>query len=165
MNKPKKKMSLRKFWRSNWVEVLAVSALILGFLLLKFERSWIVRVKDSMVSWLSLLKNVLSGLDTYNLAGGLVILAGVALVLWRIRYRLENASRWHEHTCPRCGSSLHRIHRNTLDRMIGFLMLPHSRRFRCDNLECGWSGLRYGRHQAGFHEEDFPVSPGPAPRT
>jgi hypothetical protein len=39
--------------------------------------------------------------------------------------------------CPRCGRSIHRTHRRSLDRLAS-LIVP-LQRYRCG--DCGWSGL------------------------
>jgi hypothetical protein len=167
MKKSESKISLKRFWGENWVEILAVLAVILGIVLIKFERSWLTTIKDILLNWFGFLKNLMLRFNTRfsltDLVGGFVVLAGILFVLWRIRYRLGKSQRWRSRACPRCGSTLHRVHRTTLDRFIGFLVLPHSRRFRCDNPDCRWTGLLYGRHHAEAAEKDFPVSPGPLP--
>ncbi|HZY43194.1 MAG TPA: hypothetical protein VFF70_00460 [Anaerolineae bacterium] len=40
--------------------------------------------------------------------------------------------------CPRCGSRVHRVHRQPLDRLIS-IVLPRQR-YRC--AQCGWTGVR-----------------------
>jgi len=47
-------------------------------------------------------------------------------------------------TCPRCGETVHRIHRRFVDH-IASLLRP-VRRYRCENPACQWEGnLRWDR--------------------
>ena len=48
--------------------------------------------------------------------------------------------------CPKCESSIKRMHRNIFDRFLSRTFMPNSRRYRCTNSECGWSGLRKSRY-------------------
>lgn len=66
-------------------------------------------------------------------------------ILGEIRFSLHKSKRWISDSCPRCGSTIHRIHRNRLDHFINWLLMPHAHRYRCSNTECHWSGLLYGR--------------------
>lgn len=52
-----------------------------------------------------------------------------------------------EPLCPKCGSALHRIQRDIVDRLIS-LAWP-IRRYRCDNFLCEWEGnLRHRPNSA-----------------
>lgn len=52
-------------------------------------------------------------------------------------------------SCPKCGSSLERIHRRLVDRAIS-LIYPLGR-FRCPDRECGWEGNRGEKQKARKH--------------
>ena len=74
---------------------------------------------------------------------GLVLLAiALAVVTWRIRWRLLRTPRYTARACPLCGEDLQRSHRRRRDR-IANLYVP-VRRYRCRNRKCGWHGLRVG---------------------
>ena len=47
--------------------------------------------------------------------------------------------------CPRCGGPIIRVHRRPGDRLFKNLLLVRIARYRCDNLNCGWEGLRKPR--------------------
>lgn len=45
----------------------------------------------------------------------------------------------HHHFCPKCGGTLDRIHRNSLDRLVSRFYRVH--RYSCRNKTCGREGL------------------------
>lgn len=47
--------------------------------------------------------------------------------------------------CPRCGGPVIRVHRKPGDRLLKNLLLVRVARYRCDNINCGWEGLRKPR--------------------
>ncbi len=66
-----------------------------------------------------------------------VLLVGTFLLL-RMQYglRIQRSD-----FCPKCGGSkFHRIHRRTVDRLLGIGL--GTRRFRCANPNCRWEGMR-----------------------
>ena len=80
---------------------------------------------------------------------GLILIGGGLLFLgYRLRVRFLRSAYWHATTCPRCGSSLHMIHRRWYDRFFGRVFLPHARRYRCANATCRWTGLRHVIHHS-----------------
>lgn len=65
------------------------------------------------------------------------ILAGLYLFLWLLYSRQIHRSDF----CPKCGGSkFHRVHRHTVDRVLGIGL--DTRRFRCANPDCHWEGMR-----------------------
>jgi hypothetical protein len=80
-------------------------------------------------------------LSPSNLAGISLVLAATAAVLWRLRTKFLNSDHWNASACPKCGSSLHRIHRTGLDRFLSRSILPDARRYLCSEQKCGWEGL------------------------
>jgi uncharacterized protein with PIN domain len=75
-----------------------------------------------------------------------ILVATIAFVIWRIRYRFFNSDQFKATVCPVCGNEIHRVHRTVIDRILSKTLLPHARRYRCINQECNWSGLRRRRH-------------------
>ncbi len=142
---------MKKLWKEFKVEIIALVVVLIGVFLLvePFE------IRETLLRWLS---QALSMLDragallvtsatriTLSDAIGLalVLLAG-AFIIWRLRFHFLKSFRWVADECPRCGSTLRRSHRTWLDRAFGMVLLPHSRRYRCKNPECRWTGLRHG---------------------
>jgi hypothetical protein len=67
----------------------------------------------------------------------LAVLAGVYLGA-RLFYR---KNIYHGEFCPNCGGSkFHRVHRHTIDKILG--NGPSSARFRCAGPNCRWEGIR-----------------------
>jgi hypothetical protein len=178
---------MRRLFRENRFELIALLLAVLGFLfltrlitihgLILFAENTVVGIRQTFIS----LDQFISGLhqhiqDTYsslisggklikskgidrgaglghiynsisNFLGLLLILSAAVLAIWHGRYRFVQSDYWQAVECPRCGSELHRIHRNTWDRVLSRTLLPGSRRYRCNNPDCGWSGLR-GRRES-----------------
>ncbi len=148
---------LGRFWSEWWAEILIGLLLAFGFFLI-FERMQIRQtlLRGLQVGWSALLRLAGAAQDGVveffqsrtlsDLIGILFLVAAVATIVWRIRWRLLNNVRFTDRQCPRCGSALHRVHRRGLDRALS-VAVP-VRRYRCDNRECHWNGLRFGRgHQ------------------
>jgi hypothetical protein len=79
-----------------------------------------------------------------DVVGFLLLTAAVVAVLLRLRWRLLNNAALATVTCPKCGGPIHRVHRTTSDRFLS-LYVP-VRRYRCHSPDCGWHGLRVGKH-------------------
>jgi predicted RNA-binding Zn-ribbon protein involved in translation (DUF1610 family) len=80
---------------------------------------------------------------------GLVFIVGaIGFVFLRIRHHFRSNADYDATVCPRCGSSISRVHRSSFDRLLGKTILPNSRRYRCTNKSCGWDGLRHQRYRA-----------------
>ncbi len=77
-----------------------------------------------------------------DLAGYALVALALLLVLYRVRWRLMRSPRLSGRQCPRCGGSVHRIHRRWIDRVVS-VVLP-VRRYSCRDHDCGWRGLRVG---------------------
>lgn len=99
-----------------------------------------------------------SKFSTQDLAGAGLVLLATLLILGRLRHRFLTSERWMSKSCPRCGSSLQRIHRTPFDHFLGKTLLPHSRRYQCTNEACRWSGLCNHVHHSHKVEEDSQVS-------
>jgi predicted RNA-binding Zn-ribbon protein involved in translation (DUF1610 family) len=151
---------LNKIIKEYRIELLALCIAILGIFLIIAEKSQIRKIIFGVLSLLNaLVKNlfqvVIPGITNYfsvfsltDIVGWILILCTTAFVIWRIRYRYSTAERFRATVCPRCGSSLQRIHRRPIDHFLSWILLPQARRYRCEDKECGWTGLRRrGRHR------------------
>jgi hypothetical protein len=142
---------LIRVWSGWRVEVVIVAVVALAVFLL-VER---MEIRQTFLAWARqgyrtatyLLGDMLRGLEavrqraTISDVTGLVLLAvALAVVTWRIRWRLLRAPRYSARTCPLCGKDLRRTHRRRRDRILN-LYVP-VRRYRCRNRDCGWNGLR-----------------------
>lgn len=138
--------------KNYWFEILILGTLLLGFFLLLEQiniRGVILddpgRVLNPAGRILSNLQeevNSLVGLFTpSNVLGFILVFSALAAVLWRLRSRFLNSDQWNASACPKCGSSLHRIHRSGFDRFLSRSILPDARRYLCSDRECGWEGL------------------------
>jgi len=139
------KSTFKRFLGEYSVEILAAIVVIIGLGLIKLDKSALMAAIQNTSQWfLSAVKN-LRRISISDLIGPAAVVGGTVVVLWRIRFHIQRSERWRVQECPRCGTSLHRIHRTPVDKLVGFVFMPHSRRFRCDNPDCRWTGLRYGR--------------------
>jgi hypothetical protein len=79
------------------------------------------------------------------LIGAVLVVGAGVFIVWRVRVRFLSSAHWSATVCPRCGSPIHHAHRSLLEKAASKVFLPHARRYRCAQAECGWSGLRYSR--------------------
>jgi hypothetical protein len=78
--------------------------------------------------------------------GAVIVGVGAYILIRRLLRRWVVASRhWDNILCPRCGKSLHRTRRNALQRFIVLLLGMPLWRYRCENRDCRWCGLRRRR--------------------
>jgi hypothetical protein len=122
------------------VERMNIRAALFGWLrnFLEATVSSLIRLGDSAT-------NLLAQLTVSDLIGALLILGAVGALSWRVRWRLMRSVSLSTLRCPKCGGSLHRVHRRFLDRAISRFVPV--RRYRCSNHECHWNGLRVGKSQ------------------
>jgi hypothetical protein len=81
-----------------------------------------------------------------TLVGWLLLLLVIPFAIYRVRYRFSVSEHWRASVCPKCGSEIQRVHRGFLDRLLSHTLLPSARRYRCENADCNWNGLRRRRH-------------------
>jgi hypothetical protein len=145
------------FLRSYLVEIVAAVVVALGVFLL-LERS----LRSTLLQWTMLgLQGVFGVLDRMgsvvvaSIAGltltgvlgiALIFLALAALVL-RLRWRLTRSASLTILRCPRCGGTVHRVHRRWGDRVLSWFVPV--RRYRCSKGGCRWCGLRVAASQHG----------------
>ena len=144
---------LARFWSEWRVEALIVLTVAVAIFLL-VER---MQIRVTLLGWLRQglqvpgrlvagiqrsVHHFITNTTLSDLTGYTLLLIAVAVVTWRIRWRLMRTPRFTERTCPRCGGDLHRIHRHWQDRVVN-LYVP-VRRYGCKDHNCDWHGLRVG---------------------
>jgi hypothetical protein len=149
----RKKNRVREFARTYWFEITWLTIVVLGIFLI-FERlnirqtliggtrAGLATAFDGIGHLDNLVVDFLTHITLSNAVGYVLILGALVAILLRARWRLMRDPALTTLRCPRCGSDIHRVHRRTLDRLIG-LYLP-VRRYRCAYSECRWRGLRVG---------------------
>jgi hypothetical protein len=129
---------MKRFTRKYRIEIIAVIVVVIGAILV-LDLSPILTTANRIVV-------LVFGRLTPAAAIGLVLLVGALVFIgWRLRVRFLRSPVWRVSECPRCGSPIHRVRRTWLDRVASTLVLPHARRYRCSNSDCGWEGLRHSR--------------------
>ena len=125
---------------------------VLGIFLLLEQFQIRISVANAFRWLINALQTAFASLTAYlstftlsDMLGWILILATSAFILFRLRYRFLHSERWRATVCPRCHSELERVHRTVFDRLLEKIFLPHVRRYRCNNAECNWSGLRRQR--------------------
>lgn len=142
------------FFRENMVEIAAAALLLTAVIIYlvyspdlteapQFVDVFMQAVNQSVENTRSWSARFFTEAVLLKIITGVLVLAGVMLILWRARYRYLRSEAWNSHTCPRCSGVVHRIHRKPADRLLDPLILPYARRFRCP--ECSWEGMRSGR--------------------
>ena len=154
---------MRRILQEYWLEFIALVVAATGvFLVVKeFSIREVLRLVyhnllAHLGSWAQsasiAARNSIANFSTSDLLGGLLVIAGLAFLVWRSRYHFYRSEYWKAVNCPKCGSALHRIHRTSWDRFLSRTLLPEARRYKCKNPECGWSGLRQRREEDRRHK-------------
>ena len=133
------------------VEIIAAVAVALGLFLL-LER---MNIRSTLFQWADIgirsAFHVLGHVDdavAYSIArltlsntlGLALILVAVLAIVLRARWRLVRTASLTTLRCPRCGGSIHRVHRLWGHRVLSWFVPV--RRYRCSDRECGWCGIR-----------------------
>jgi hypothetical protein len=147
---------LRQLLHAYGFEIIWLVVISLGIFLI-FER---LNIRGSLFAWLSLVAtSALGGVDRLDdligaflaritlsdAVGVVLVLAALAAIVLRVRWRVLRNPALTVLRCPRCDGQIHRVHRHAVDRLI-CLFVP-VRRYRCANDECRWHGLRVGGDQ------------------
>jgi hypothetical protein len=138
-------VKLLKQWRFELL-LLALAGLAV-FLLVE---QW--NIRSTLIHWLRTSSSAIvvalgaavqrwGNITLSNLIGVTLIVLVLLLARRRVRWRLTHTESLTRRSCPKCGSSLHRIHRTRLDRMIDRLVAP-VHRYKCSSDTCSWVGLR-----------------------
>jgi hypothetical protein len=136
---------------------VVILVLLAAFLLV--ER---MQIRQTLLHWLrqgiqglsSFGESIVQGFLTFvqnttlsDLTAYALLLVAFIFVALRTRQRLMTSPRLTTHECPRCGSELRRIHRNSMDLLLD-LYVP-VRRYKCSDHDCRWQGLRVGTSRHG----------------
>jgi hypothetical protein len=144
---------MKKFLGEYWVEILALLIALFGVFLLVEQFEIRKSLYAAFTQGLDFLRHLASALEAgaiayiksftlSDLVGWILIVLTGVFIFWRVRYRFNHSEHWGAAECPLCGSELHRVHRNLFDHLLARTLLPHARRYICENAECSWSGLR-----------------------
>jgi hypothetical protein len=139
----------KTFYQEYNFEILILGLFTLGFFLL-WEKWNIKSLVWSSITSIALfvitfLRNVsvrigslLSGVETSDLIGIILILIAIALVLNRTRLRIIER---HPNltSCPKCDAGLRRVHRKTKHIIQGFVFFCKIKRFKCRS--CSFDGV------------------------
>ncbi len=128
-----------------WIELLFVLVVLFGLLMVFITRGHISALLGEVDLVFSGLAKYLGRFSPVDLAGAIIAILALGFLIWRVRVRFLASSRWYARACPKCGKTIVRVHRNWQDRLLSATVLPHARRYHCN--DCGWSGLRHrGEH-------------------
>lgn len=144
---------MKRIWKEYQVEITVIALVLLGLILLigpfgirdalhGAATESTSMVKEFFQSLLDRLFWFLIYLSVWDVAGIVLIIAPIIFLFYRVRHRFMTSAQVASRTCPRCGSSLERVHRSWFDRFLGVTLMPKSRRYRCTSQSCDWSGLR-----------------------
>jgi hypothetical protein len=136
-----------KYLKEYRIEVGAAVIIVLGVFLLVERIDIIPSVRELVLAVPGAvhdyIMNYITNFSPSDLLGWILIFAAIGAIGWQARRRYLKSPRFRSMTCPRCGRSLQRVRRTSLDRFLSHRLLPDARRFRCSNADCRWSGLRY----------------------
>lgn len=143
---------MKAFIKEYRVELVVLALALLGIFLLVEQFELRVMLWQS-IDWLgssirlwamSTRQRVVGYITTFTLSdltGWILLLATLAFIIWRARWRFLRSARFNRENCPRCASPLVRVHRTRLDRLWMQLFRLKAYRYRCRDPHCGWSGL------------------------
>ena len=145
----RKKNSGKTFFEEYNFELLVLGLFSLGFFLL--WENWNIKslvwrgITGTTLYIITLLRNVsvrignlISGVETSDLIGIILILVGIVLVLNRARQRtIERHPNLT--SCPKCDSGLRRTHRKTKHKIQSWFYLCKFKRFKCKS--CSFDGV------------------------
>ncbi|HZY40393.1 MAG TPA: hypothetical protein VFF59_00175, partial [Anaerolineae bacterium] len=98
---------MSKSGRGFRVELIALAVVGVGVFLL-LDWSPILSVVDQVIV------GVAQRLTLPMLIGAVLVMGASAFIAWRARVRFLSSPHWRATVCPRCGSSIHRLHRTVL---------------------------------------------------
>lgn len=148
---PREEGRLHRFLRTYRFEIIWAAVVALGIFLI-FEQ---MHIRATAIRWLrataatlfrgagrleQFTASLLARTTFSDLVGFALILAALAALLWRIRWRMLRSPALTTLRCPKCGGAIHRVHRRWHDRLISFYVPV--RRYRCADGQCHWQGRR-----------------------
>jgi len=154
----RRKSKFGSFLGAYSVEIIAAVVVGLGIFLI-FER---MNIRSTFFAWATIVAqnafhalghvdnavaDAIARLTLSNALGLVLILGAVFAIVLRVRWRLIRAESLTTLRCPRCGGSIHRVHRRAGDRVVGWFVPV--RRYRCSNKECRWGGIRVATSEHG----------------
>ena len=104
--------------------------------------SVLAQIAHTLVGLGSALQAFVSQLTMSDVVGYLLVIAAATAIFASLRRRLLHAASLTDLHCPKCGATIHRVHRNFVDRLINGIVPV--RRYGCSNADCRWVGLRVG---------------------
>lgn len=147
---------MKKFLREYRIEIFIGFLALVGVVLLLGDFGLKQASRDIFRSVTQLRRLVLlgfEGLTRYLLTFSILdlvawgfILASGYIIVRRIRYRYRHNPKRAATVCPKCGGPIKRTPRSWFDKILDKTFMPNSRRYRCTDPECGWSGLRHQRY-------------------
>ena len=139
----------KTFYQEYNFEILILGLFGLGFFLL-WER-WNIKTlvwsttTSIILSVVTFIRNIsvrvgnlVSGVETSDLIGIILILIGIILILHRARNRIID-NHPNLTSCPKCDAGLRRVHRKTKHLMQGLFFLCKIKRFKCRS--CSFDGI------------------------
>ena len=130
-------------------EILVLGLFALGFFLL-WEKWNIKSIAWGAITYSTLritifLRNIsvrageiISGVETSDLIGIILIIIGIILIMHRARTRIIE-SHPNLTSCPKCDAGLRRVHRKTKHKIQGWFYLCKVKRFKCKS--CSFDGI------------------------
>ena len=82
--------------------------------------------------------NLVSGVETSDLIGIILIITGIILILHRARNRIID-NHPNLTSCPKCDAGLRRVHRKIMNKIQGWFYLCKIKRFKCRS--CSFDGV------------------------
>ena len=143
------KSDSKTFFREYNFEILVLGLFTLGFFLL-WEKwnikalAWgfVTQIVQSVVIFIRDISirigNVISGVETSDLIGIILILIGIILIMHRARYRIID-NHPNLTSCPKCDAGLRRVHRKTKHIIQSFVFFCKVKRFKCRS--CSFDGV------------------------
>ena len=139
----------KSFFQEYNFEFIVLGLFSLGFFLL--WEDWNIKslvwggITGTTLYFITFLRNVsvrignlISGVETSDLIGIILILIGIVLVLNRARHRtIERHPNLT--SCPKCDSGLRRTHRKTKHKIQSWLYVCKIKRFKCKS--CSFDGV------------------------
>lgn len=132
-------------WQRWWVEILALTFLPVGLLLLVEDfsiRETIGGILNERLANLGqVTEDIRENLKLSNLLAGCLLLLILVVCIRRIKYQLAQVESLRGFRCPHCQGTVERSHRRWWEKPVSALF--GIRPYRCAKRECNWRGWRY----------------------
>ena len=157
---------MKEFFREFKVEILVFGVAILGALIW-FDplgirtafgvvfKALIAGIDGFIPDFEAGVMSFFSSLTVVDVVGFFVLTIATVFVFLRTRSRYMGSEFYISRNCPKCGNTLRRVQRKWPDRVFGKLLFIPLHRYRCNDRQCGWSGLRKpGRHHHKWSSQE-----------